>query len=216
MDNKKIMERIAKLASKTVENGCTMEEALAASKMVQKLIAKYHIDMTEYKGEEQAENIEQEDFAISRNWEKLLIHALAENYCCEYCISTYNRKSKVYVMGRDTDRKTCLTMFNMFHPLIKKGIQEAKKEAKELFGTIKGIENRYTNGYIEAITNELKKQCRALALVVPQEVTDKFKEAHGKLRTFTISSHARNDVAEFARNKGYSDGMDASRTKAIA
>ena len=42
-----IKAKIEKLLTKTVENGCTMEEAAAAAKMVQKLIGKYHIELAE-------------------------------------------------------------------------------------------------------------------------------------------------------------------------
>ena len=40
-----IRAKIEKLLAKTVENGCTMEEATAAAKMVQKLVKKYHIKL---------------------------------------------------------------------------------------------------------------------------------------------------------------------------
>lgn len=211
MDNKKIMERIAKLANKTVENGCTMDEALAASKMVQKFIAKYHIDMTEYK--EEQEKIEKESISYTRKWVRRLISCLADNYCCEWVGNSSEKK--IFIMGRDTDRKTCLAMFNMFYPLIKKGIQEAKREAREKFGTTKDVEALYSIGYIKAIRQELEKQCRALALVIPQEVTEQFhKEFDVKVTHTSIRYNA--NVGNYAQNKGYNDGMEASKTKAIA
>ena len=212
MDSRKIMDRIAKLASKTVENGCTMEEALTASKMVQKLIAKYHVDMTEYKEEDQ-EKIDKESIDYTRKWTRRLISCLADNYCCEWVGNTTEKK--VYIMGRDTDRKTCLAMFNMFFPLIKKGIQEAKREAKEKFGTTKDVEALYSIGYIKAIRQELEKQCRALALVIPQEVTEQFNKEFDVKVTHTRISYNAN-VGNYAQNKGYNDGIEASRTKAIA
>ena len=213
MDNSKIMARIAKLASKPVENGCTLEEAAAAAKMVQKLIAKYHIDMTEYKDEQEA--IDKEGLAYTRDWQNKLLAVLSKNYCCEAISSRRGGKKQVYIMGRTTDRKTCIAMFNMFSPLIRRGIQEAKEEAKARYGTYSGVEFSYAAGYIKAIQEELEKQTRALCLVVPVEVTE---ELHRQFNVKTVrkSVKVNHNIYDYAENKGYRDGREASRKKAIA
>jgi uncharacterized protein YnzC (UPF0291/DUF896 family) len=46
MDNEKIINRINNLLAKTVENGCTPEEAAAAAAKAQELIAKYQENFT--------------------------------------------------------------------------------------------------------------------------------------------------------------------------
>ena len=78
-----IKAKIEKLLAKTVENGCTMEEAAAAAKMVQKLIGKYHIELAEVSNETETADGEVLDVKSVRKWEIRLVSAIARNMRCE-------------------------------------------------------------------------------------------------------------------------------------
>lgn len=82
MENEeKIKLKINKLLARTIENGCSTEEALTAAAMAQKLIATYHIDMQNFAADE--ETIDQESRDITRLWQANLAHAVASNLCCK-------------------------------------------------------------------------------------------------------------------------------------
>ena len=113
--NKKIIEKIEKLLNKTVENGCTLEETLSASKMVQKLLAKYHVDIKEIQSDV-SENIGTETLDTSRQWQILLASVVAKNMCCECYVTTCRgvgkTKRTVSFIGKDTDRKAVVSLFD--------------------------------------------------------------------------------------------------------
>jgi len=52
MENDSIKKRILALMAKTTENGCTEDEAMAASAMVQKMLHKYQMDLSDLKIQE--------------------------------------------------------------------------------------------------------------------------------------------------------------------
>lgn len=60
---KKLLEKIAALRSKTIEAGCTEEEALAAATKVSELLDRYGIDESELRQSEQSD-FEQQDYPV--------------------------------------------------------------------------------------------------------------------------------------------------------
>lgn len=217
MAEDKVMRKIAALLSKTIENGATEQEAMSAAKKAQELIAKYHIDMREYSDEE---SINREDIGFTRSWMHLLATIVAKNMCCEV-ISTNMKYGKKYLafIGKDTDRAACLKTYDMLLQTCKKGIQREKAKAKAEYGTFKGAEDAYARSFVHAVGKELGKQCRALVLVIPQEVEDKTSEEFPtikvhRLRPIEYYAHTRDGI-EDAKRAGAADGMDASMMRPI-
>lgn len=216
MDKTKIMEKISKLMEKTVDNGCTEEEALTAAKMVQRLIAKYHVDMTEYTESDEPEPIDEEGTKVTKNWQALLAQIVANNFCCECVRVRLRGNTKVLIMGHDTDRKTCLKMFNMLLNVASDGVRKAKRDAKNMFGTARGIETRYGVAFANAVKTALSEQCRALALVVPEDVQSAFTEKHPHISCRAIrASYCTSSAGDFARKRGEYDGRNAAGRRMV-
>lgn len=210
----KILDKIQALLQKTVENGASQSEAIEAAKAAQRLMAKYHVDIVDI--QEREESIDQEVLPVTRNWQKSLAAAIAENTCCRYAVSVHRRKAVVIFFGKEADRKTAVQMFSMFLSLIKKGIAETRQYCKTRFGDTDNVEARYANSYITAIQEELGKQCRALALIPSDEVSKKFQQMY-KICTTSYKIKIRNtQAASAASTRGYQDGKSAAMRRAVS
>lgn len=212
-----IKAKIEKLLAKTVENGCTMDEAATAAKMVQRLIKKYHIDLAEIGDESEKADGERLDAKNVKKWEIRLISAIAKNMRCKVVVShrhiseSIRRKTFVYVIGMDADRKAVIALYDKLRKICKVGMKEEQNYHKKMFGTSKGIADSYGFGFMQAIKGEMEKQAKALVLVTPKEVDDKVQEL------FPYAKVTRTNVAcnEHAYNNGVNDGRNAMRTPAI-
>lgn len=209
MDNEKIINRINNLLAKTVENGCTPEEAAAAAAMAQKLIAKHHINMRDA-GEEN-EDIGACIESFSKSWQGSLAGVITENTCCKVIISADGKK--LIFMGKDTDLQAALALYDTFTEAIKAGIKAEKAKAKELYGTTAKVETSYALGFIQAVREEMNKQCRSLQLVTPEDVTQKFFEQFPTARRVQSRSVKIN---KGVFDRGHAAGQDAAGRKAIS
>ena len=212
-----IKAKIEKLLAKTVENGCTMDEAATAAKMVQRLIKKYHIDLAEIGDESEKADGERLDAKSVKKWEIRLISAIAKNMRCKVVVShrhtseSIRRKTFVYIIGMDADRKAVIALYDKLRKICKVGMKEEQNYHKKMFGTSKGIADSYGFGFTQAIKGEMEKQAKALVLVVPKEVDDKMYELfpHAKTRHVGVTCNTH------AYNSGVNDGRNAMRTPAI-
>lgn len=212
-----IKAKIEKLLAKTIENGCTVEEAASAAKMVQRLVKKYHVDLAEISDEPEKADSERLDVRSVKKWEMRLVSAIARNMRCEVIISrryvatSVNRKSFVYIIGMDADRKAVISLYEKLRKICKVGMKKEQDYHKAMFGTSKGIADSYGFGFMQAIRSEMEKQAKALVLVTPKEVDDKVQELFPHVKTrhvgITCNTHAY--------NSGVNDGHNAMRTPAI-
>lgn len=209
MDNEKIINRINNLLAKTVENGCTPEEAAAAAAMAQKLIAKHHINMRD--AGEETEDIGACIESFSKTWQGSLAGVITENTCCKVIISADGKK--LIFMGKDTDLQAALALYDTFLEAIKAGIRAEKAKAKAQDLSTARIETSYAYGFIQAVKEEMDKQCRALQLVTPEDVEKKFAEQ------FPTARRVQSRKVKINRgifDRGHAAGQDAAGRKAIS
>lgn len=208
--DKKILDKINALLAKTVENGCTIEEATAAAKKAQELIAKHHVDLRECG---QTEEVNSSEEWVSKTWEHSLATVIARNTCCEVINTQFGRgKKRLTFVGRDTDRLAVLKMYDKLSTICRRGLIQEKKRCQYQYGSTRGVENDYCYGFINAVSEAMNQQCRALALVVPTEVKEKFHQMfphQSKSRQVEIRHGA-------SYRNGYADGKDATGQKRIA
>lgn len=207
MTNEKILDRINKLLAKTVENGCTPEEAAAAAAKAQQLIAKHHINLREQE-EEHEEAIGATLEPISRTWQGQLAHCLATNMCCEVILNSNGRKKTLVFMGKETDLEAVMALYDKFTAIIKEGIKAQKKTNAGA-----NVETSYAMGFISSVREAMQEQCRALTLVVPEEVNEAVREQFphlGRARTRSVSINGT------AYGAGRVDGRQAAGRKAIS
>lgn len=203
------MERIAKLMQKTEDNGCTPEEAAAAASMVQKLIAQHHVNMSEFR---EAEEIAAEEVFAGKPWMEYLATIIAENTCCQV-ICDHIKRGKILLtfIGKDTDRTAALQIFDKLTAVCRAGIQREKAKSKLRYGTCRNVEHSYAMGFIIAVKKAMDEQCRALTLVVPEEVIAKTHELFPNVST----NKARPAQHRDAYMAGKQDGTEAAEKKKI-
>lgn len=213
-DVEKIMEKIRALLEKTVENGASEAEAIEAAKVAQRLMAKYKIDEVTT---EEPETIDSTEMDFSKRWQIELANVLAKNLCCR-CIQTHpgNRKTRFVIMGKEQDREVWRKMFESFFILIYRGAKAEQAKAKELYGHCRDVELAYARGFIKAINEEMGQQCRALALVIPDEVNEATRERFPKLGRYSIKHISGTGATCTAGANGYSDGKTAAGQKRIS
>lgn len=211
-DNSKILDRINKLLSKTVENGCTPEEAAAAAAKAQELIAKHHIDMREG-GEDIDEDVCSCLEPISKTWQGSLAKVIADNMCCEVILhQDLNKKKTLVFMGKETDLEAALTVYDKLLEALKAGLKAEVKRQKEEYGHANKVETSFSMGFISAVRETMGEQCRALALVVPEDVTAKLNEQFPHLTKARSRKVAINGTAY---NNGKAAGRSAAGRKQI-
>lgn len=221
MKNERILEAIEGLLKKANDKGATKDEAIQAGKMAQKLMKKYKIKELNF-SKTTNEIINNYVVISQKHWKYKLLNVVAENFCCCSHLSyELNRETlkfeRVAVFyGLDTDVQVAIKVFKFLHDAIMQGIKKEKQKAMSLYRTSKGIEKAYALGFIRAVEEELQSNCRALALVIPEEVSNKYSETYKDLKTFNLNlSVKRNKLAENAFDKGYKDGKEVSKKKEL-
>lgn len=204
----KVMELINKLLSVTTENGATENEAIEASLKVQKLLAKYDIELSDVN--KLKEDIVMATVKTSNDlWRIDLANIIADNFCC-----------KVFGLGGDTVfygyKRHCEVAKAVFISIYEFGRVRAKKLFKDYRNAglnPKGIKNQFYIGFLNGVKSALDAQTTQLAIVTPQAVIEAYDEIMQGARHVKRSIHYTGDVNVYAR--GYKAGQEAAAQKTI-
>lgn len=183
MENKsteKIIGKVKKILELS-KNNSSAEEAKSAALKAQKMMAEYHISMSEIEAIEDVENISEKQVEVGNGnkWKYFLAGIVAKNFRCKHF---YYGKSTVVFYGYEEDATIAAMTFEF---LFKNGnkaanhyYQNRRNEAlrNNCYFKGNGIKNAFLIGYLQGIKESLENQCTALMLVVPQQVEEKYKD----------------------------------------
>lgn len=175
MRTEKIIQTIKKVLELS-KNNPSEEEAKAAALKAQELLAKYHIDMSEVEDIDidKTEDIVEISVNVpSKKWKYKLAHIVADNFRCKHF---YYGKGVVVFYGHKTDAEVAAETFKYLFDM---GNRCAGRVVDKVFaqtGTSAGVYNSFVVGFCDGVSEALGKQCTALMLVVPQDVTESFDE----------------------------------------
>lgn len=223
MENEKIMNKIMALLNKTVENGATEQEAIAAGLMAQRLMKKYKI--SEVVDTNKPKEVIRNDIKIkTKTWISSLAGVIGDNFCCKVirtrAINVITRKPEYIIKfyGYKQDVKVATKMFNVLCELIDRGIVKQKALAKRKHGTSKGVQNAYASSFIRAVNKALSEQCKALQLVISEQVVAKVNEMHPGIKDrtvrFKIEYYSEAAISD-ARKQGEIDGREATERRKL-
>lgn len=223
MENEKIMNKIMALLNKTVENGATEQEAIAAGLMAQRLMKKYKI--SEVVDTTKPKEVIRNDIKIkTKTWISSLAGVIGDNFCCKVirtrAINVITRKPEYIIKfyGYKQDVKVATKMFNVLCELIDRGIVKQKALAKRKHGTSKGVQNAYASSFIRAVNKALSEQCKALQLVISDQVVAKVNEMHPGIKDrtvrFKIEYYSEAAISD-ARKQGEIDGREATERRKL-
>lgn len=211
----KIIEKISKLLAVANNSGATEDEAVQAALMAQKLMAKYNIELDQVDSKPEQREIVEEIYRQSgkhemKKWKIGLSSIIAQNFRCKvYFINAQD----VVFYGYKEDAKIALQVFTFLYEVGNKfAVRYYNKCKKEGIET-RGVMNTYLIGFREGVASVLEKQCKALMIITPQEVTESFdemtkgfKHMNGSLRT--NGNHS-------AYNDGKRDGKDVINSRSL-
>ena len=213
-DNEKmeaVMAKVQKLLA--LAESDNEHEAISASLMAQKLLAKYNIDMERLDGDtENTQKIEEVEVGVNtgNKWKYHLAECIARNYRCK----CYYTGSKIIVFrGYRQDIMIARRVFAYLYSVCKRlGNSYLRRKREESVGSVNGVFNSFCLGFIHGVNSELSKQCTELMLITPKEVEDDFKNFS---KSFGIknTSISLNDMDAFS--KGEVEGKRALNAQYI-
>lgn len=206
-----VIEKIKKILSKTIENGCTPEEAASAAAMASRLMEQHQIEMADLveKGEVTLEPIDFDIFYAGQRvdtWIASLANVLSPAFCCIVVISP-NRGLGCY--GRPDNRAAFKATFEYLKAAVQKGAQ--KTCPKTVHGRTWG--QSYGLGAAAKVNERVKQERAALtaqaqagskhALMIVDE--EGLVKKHIENMKFKQSNH-KPEIDPNGYVQGYKDG----------
>lgn len=167
------IDKIRKLLAHSVENGATQAEAIAFALKAQALIAEH--DVQEWELGDAAEEIVEHrvDLPARRKWRGYLASIVSDNFRCRSyeqifgCRRGHRGVAHVFFVGYEQDARAAALVFERLYVI---GDELGRRARREAGGWTYAYDN-FVEGFCEGVKGELERQCRALMLVVPQEVS---------------------------------------------
>lgn len=177
-----IANKIQHLLSKTVENGATEAEAQAALLMAQKLMAKYNIELEQQTGSKDFKCSLEETKVKPNPRNNSLGNIIANSFAVKGII--YDGKWAFF--GREANAKAAAEALKFIHKTLEAGIRRVCAE-HGLKSSERGAAfyyNAYALGFIRGLQEAMAAQTKALCVVVPEDVNNKFNEKFPKLNQY--------------------------------
>lgn len=181
-DMNAIANKIQHLLNKTVENGATEAEAQAALLMAQKLMAKYNIELEQQTGSKDFKCSLEETKVKPNPRNNSLGNIIANSFAVKGII--YGGKWAFF--GREANAKAAAEALKFIHKTLEAGIRRVCAE-HGLKSSERGAAfyyNAYALGFIRGLQEAMAAQTKALCVVVPEDVNNKFNEKFPKLNQY--------------------------------
>ena len=208
MDNKKLVEKVKKLL-KLAGNNPSQEEANAAYAKAQELIAAHNLYIGSTEDEKEQIILAPATHSNNEGYRVRLAHIIGKNFRCKPIMNGL----QVNFLGYETDVNVCVQVYNHAYKVSHNQAIRLKKEYKKNGLSIKGVANSYYHGFMHGIQKVLDAQCRALAIVVPDEVNKELKKISGG-SLYKGRMH-KQSLDFFAYSKGDKDGKNYMNSHCI-
>lgn len=171
-DMNKMLDKVRKLLA-LAGNNPSEKEAQAAAIKAQELIAQYNLDMSQEIGEKINHVLKKAVHSNNEGYRKPLASVIAENFQCKPIMIG----NIVHFFGREADAEACVETFNYLYMVSHNIGLKLERQARKAGMNTHGVANSYWRGFIAGLRKAMEAQSVALAIVVPQDVHDKFAEA---------------------------------------
>lgn len=204
-----IVEKIKKLLAHSVEKGATEAEAVAFALKAQRLIADNDIEQWELGDEQRREVIEEEsNVNLPRSWSRWLATVVAENFRCKIFLRPVKQedyvKNYAVFVGYVQDAQAARIVFER----LRRVAERAGNASRKKHSGASWAYNSITFGFVEGVKGELEKQCQALMLKVPSDVSDYFEDLSLTRTRKSPGCRVSNSLLE----EGRETGRDAVRS----
>lgn len=210
----KILNKIKNLLD-LANNNPNENEAIAAALKAQELMAKYNIELDQLDDKKETREIVEEVYYQSgkhemKKWKIGLAAIIAQNFRCK---TYFLGGQDVVFYGFKEDAKIALEVFTYLYEIGNKFAvryyNKCKKEGKET----RGVMNTYLVGFRDGVAEVLEKQCTALMIVIPKEVTESYDEMSKGWKKMKSTLRLSGDTSAYSNGK--SDGKDMATARSI-
>ncbi len=212
MGSEKILEKIKKLFELS-RNNPSEEEAKSAALKAQELLAQYHIDYAEVENIDldKIEEIDEVNVDIpAKKWKYELAKIIAPNFRCKHF---YHGKKILVFYGHKTDATVAAETFKYLFNVGNQLGNRLYYEAKCAYEDTTNVYNSCVSGFCQGVKDALAEQSKALMVIVPEDVKEKYADYSRGFRTMhTRSCYSTNDRA-YAR--GREQGYNAMKRNAL-
>lgn len=210
----KILNKIKNLLD-LANNNPNENEAIAAALKAQELMAKYNVELDQLDEKKETREIVKEIYYQSgkhemRKWKLGLASIIAQNFRCK--VYFLGGKDAVFY-GFKEDAKIALQVFTYLYEIGNKFAVRYYNKCKKEGRDTRGVMNTYLVGFRDGAAEVLGKQCTALMIVTPKEVTESFDEMSKDWKTATTRLRMSGNVAAYSNGKR--DGKDIATARSI-
>lgn len=208
----KIISKIKKLLEMTLENGASENEAMVAALKAQKLMAEYNLTVADIDTDDTHQSIIEESVnsGTGDKWKYTLANIIARNFCCK---TYFVGKRKIVFYGYEKDAKIAADVFKFLFNTGNKLADRCYYEYYKNGENTRGVKNTYLIGFCDGINEVLGKQCTALMIVIPKEVTESFDELSKSWQKFDSSLSYKYNTKAY--EKGKTDGISTANARSI-
>lgn len=188
--------------------------------MAQKLMAEYHISMSEVEETNDMDDVIKKYIIVGtgNKWKYILARIISKNFRCKYMLQG---NSVIIFYGHKIDAEIAAKTFDFLFETGNKAAtkfynkkrSEAAKYGRYFNGT--GIKNSFLIGFVEGISEVLEKQCTALMITIPQEVENGFTEITRECKKVTHNFTVKSCYADESRSEGNKAGKDAINSRQL-
>lgn len=209
----KILNKIKNLLD-LANNNPNEHEAIAAALKAQELMAKHNIDISELDTDKAEKEIYKATYNddgkhTMKKWKVSLCGVVAKNFCCE----VYFHGTSVVFYGYKKDAKIAVEVFRFLYEAGNKFAVRYYNKCKKEGKSTRGVMNTYLTGFVLGIKEVLDKQCTALMIITPKEVTDSFKEMSKNWGHKSANLKMNGDYDAY--NQGKIDGKETATARGI-
>lgn len=190
-------------------NNPNEHEAAAAALKAQELMAKHNIALADLDREQASMELCEAVYHDLgkhevKTWKYGLAQIIAKNFCCKTYSIKQGPYSHLVFYGHKSDAQIAKEVFQFLYEMGGRFAIRTYNQARRDGKMTKGLMNTYLIGFKDGIAEVLERQCRALMLVVPEDVESSFTKMAENFRTsnHTIRTQKNNKIREQGRRDG--------------
>lgn len=209
----RIIVKIQKLLNLADKNRNSSDnEAAMALLQAQKLMAEYDLQFEDLSDVSKEEMVQVGcTHTDNLGYRKALAMVIAKNFK----VKTFFQGTRVMFYGYESDTELAKEAFEFAYRYIYRQGNRKCDEIRKQGYSARGVFNSYALGFIQGVRDAFDKQCVALMVVVPQEVSDSFSDMSKSWGSFRGGIRTDGYVYHDIYEQGRVEGQDKFSTKSL-